>query len=99
MVESARTQMAIQHMHFARWMNEATDTHSEYVILLFYSNNGNVISPPHYIGAMDSTVKPHINLKVMKLINKLLMPLLYLRNFCPALIITSSVSSLTGEAW
>jgi len=43
---------------FACWINEATDTHSEYVILLFHSNT---ISPPYYIGAMDSTVKPHIN--------------------------------------
>jgi len=34
----------------------------------------------------------------MKLINKLLMPPLYLRNFCPTLIIMSFVSSLTGEA-
>lgn len=62
-----------------------------------FFNNQNTIQH-HTIWAMDSTVKPHTNRKVIKLINKLLMPLLYLHNFCPALIIMSFFSSLTGEA-
>jgi len=48
---------------------------------------------------MDGTVKPHKNRKVITLVNKLLMPLLYLQNFCPALNIMSFVSSLIGVAW
>ena len=32
-VERGRTQMAIWHMRIARWIPQATDTHSEYIIL------------------------------------------------------------------
>jgi len=37
MVEPNRPQMTIWHMCFACWITKATDTHSEYVILIAYS--------------------------------------------------------------
>jgi hypothetical protein len=33
-VETDRPQMTVPHMHFARWITKATETHSEYVILI-----------------------------------------------------------------
>jgi hypothetical protein len=40
-----------QHMHFACWITEATDTHSEYVILtvVFHSNHGYMSAPQCYV--------------------------------------------------
>jgi len=35
MVESNRPQMTIWRMRIAYWITKATDTHSEYVILIF----------------------------------------------------------------
>ena len=35
----------IRRMRFACWLSEATDTHSEYVILLFHGNNGYANAP------------------------------------------------------
>jgi hypothetical protein len=37
MAEPKRTQMAIWHTCFASWITKATDTHTEYVILIAYS--------------------------------------------------------------
>jgi hypothetical protein len=37
MVESDRPQTAIQRMRFASWVTKATDSHSEYVILLAFA--------------------------------------------------------------
>jgi hypothetical protein len=40
-VDPDRSQMTIRHMRFACWIPKATNTHSEYVILIdFHSNNG-----------------------------------------------------------
>jgi len=33
MIEPARPHMTIRHLHRARWITMATDTHTEYVIL------------------------------------------------------------------
>jgi len=38
--EPDRPQMTIRHMRIALWITEATDTHRDYVILLFYCNSG-----------------------------------------------------------
>jgi hypothetical protein len=35
-VERSRPQMTIWHMHFARWISKATNTHSAHVILIEY---------------------------------------------------------------
>jgi hypothetical protein len=37
-VETDRPQMTIPHMHFACWITKATETHSEYVILILGNN-------------------------------------------------------------
>jgi hypothetical protein len=39
----------IRHMRIACWITKATDTHSEYVILLFHSNNGYANAPQCYV--------------------------------------------------
>jgi len=39
-VEPERPQRTTWHMRIAGWIPKATNTHSEYVILLFYSNSG-----------------------------------------------------------
>ena len=39
-VQPDRTQMTIRRMHIACWTHKATNTHSEYVILLFHCMNG-----------------------------------------------------------
>jgi len=40
-VEAGRPQMTIWRMRIARWTPNATDTHSEYVvIIIFHRNNG-----------------------------------------------------------
>ena len=39
-VESDRPQLTKWHIHVACWITKATNTHSEYVILLFHYNNG-----------------------------------------------------------
>jgi hypothetical protein len=36
MVEPDRPQMTIGRMRFARWITKATDTHSEYVIVITF---------------------------------------------------------------
>jgi hypothetical protein len=33
-IERRRPQMTLSRMHIARWITKATDTHSEYVILI-----------------------------------------------------------------
>jgi len=35
-VETGRSQMTIRRMHFACWITRATETHSEYVILMAF---------------------------------------------------------------
>jgi hypothetical protein len=46
MVEPDRSQDSIiQCMRFTCWITKATDTHSEYVILLCHGNNGYVNLP------------------------------------------------------
>jgi len=45
MVQPNRTQMNIWGMHIARWIPKTTNTHSEYVILLFHYNNGSTSAP------------------------------------------------------
>jgi len=39
----------IRRMRFACWVTDATNTHSEYVILLFNGNNGYVNAPESYL--------------------------------------------------
>jgi len=39
-VEPDRSQMTIWRTHIASWITKTTNTHSEYVILLFHRNNG-----------------------------------------------------------
>jgi hypothetical protein len=39
----------IRRMRVACWKTKATDTHSEYVILLFHGNNGYANAPRSYI--------------------------------------------------
>jgi hypothetical protein len=39
----------IWRMRFACWITEATDTHSEYVILLFFGSNGYANAPECYV--------------------------------------------------
>jgi hypothetical protein len=40
-IETDRPQMTIPHMYIACWITKATETHSEYVILIsFHGNNG-----------------------------------------------------------
>jgi len=41
-VERGRPQMTIRRMYIACWITKATDTHSEYVVLLFHENKGYV---------------------------------------------------------
>jgi hypothetical protein len=38
----------IRRMRFACWITKATDTHSEYVILIFHGNNGYANAPQCY---------------------------------------------------
>ena len=45
----ATDENVIQRMRFACCITKATDTHSEYVILLFHSNNGDANVPHCYI--------------------------------------------------
>ena len=44
-----RKQMSIWRMHNACWKTKATNTHSEYIILLFHSNSGCMKSPQFYM--------------------------------------------------
>jgi hypothetical protein len=49
-VKPYRSQMTIWSMRIAGWIPKATDTHSEYVILIaFHYNNGCTIAPEYYI--------------------------------------------------
>ena len=48
-VEPDRPPMKIWRMHTAYWIPKATNTHSEYVILLFFCNNGNTNAHHCYI--------------------------------------------------
>ena len=49
-VEPNRPQMGIWRMRIARWIAKATNTHSEYVILLFFHcNNGCTNSAGYYV--------------------------------------------------
>ena len=45
----ATDENVIQRMRFACCITKATDTHSEYVILLFHSNNGDANVPHCYV--------------------------------------------------
>jgi hypothetical protein len=45
----ATDENGIQRMRFECWVTKATDTHSEYVILLFHSNNGDANVPHYYV--------------------------------------------------
>ena len=46
----ATDDITIRRMRLARWMTKATDTHSEYVILIVYhSNNDYAIAPQCYV--------------------------------------------------
>jgi hypothetical protein len=49
MVQPDRPQMTIWRMRFACWITKATDTHSEYVILLFHDNNGYANAAQYYV--------------------------------------------------
>jgi hypothetical protein len=49
-LDPGRPQMTIRHMRSACWIPKATNTHSEYVILLLsYGNNGCANAPQCYI--------------------------------------------------
>jgi hypothetical protein len=49
-ITASRPQMTIRHMHIACWIPKATDTHSEYVILLlFRPKDGDTSAPECYI--------------------------------------------------
>jgi len=47
-VETGRPQMTIWRMRIAFWIRKATNTRSEYVILLFHYNNGSMNAPKCY---------------------------------------------------
>jgi len=49
MVELDRPQMTIWRMNTACWTPKATNTHSEYVILLFHGNNGYANASQYYL--------------------------------------------------
>ena len=49
MVEPVRPQMTIWRTRIASWIPKATDTHSEYVILLFHCNNVYTNAPLCYV--------------------------------------------------
>jgi hypothetical protein len=49
MVQPDRPQMAIWGMRFASWISKATDTLSEYVTLIFHSNNNFTKAPQCYV--------------------------------------------------
>jgi hypothetical protein len=52
-VQPDRPQMTIRRMRIACWIPNATNTHQEYVILLFHCDNGCTYAPHCYvIGAM-----------------------------------------------
>ena len=48
-VESGRPQMTIWCTHIACWVTKATDTYSQYVILLFHCYNGCMYVPQCYV--------------------------------------------------
>jgi hypothetical protein len=48
-VEPGRPQMTICYKHIACWITKATNTHSEYVILLFHRNSGCKYAPRYVI--------------------------------------------------
>ena len=48
-VQPYRTQMTMWRMHIACWIPQTTDTHSEYVILLFHCNSGGTNAPQCYV--------------------------------------------------
>jgi hypothetical protein len=49
-VEPDRLQMTIWHMHIACWISKATNTHSEYLILIFFHcRNGCMNAPECYV--------------------------------------------------
>jgi hypothetical protein len=43
------SQVTMRRMRIACWVTKATDTPSEYVILLFNDNNGHVNTPQCYV--------------------------------------------------
>jgi len=47
-VESGTPQITIWRMHIACWIPRATNTHSEYCLLLFHCNNGYKDAPQCY---------------------------------------------------
>jgi len=50
MVQPDRAQITVWRMRIACWISKATDTHSEYVILLlFHRNNGYANAPQCYV--------------------------------------------------
>jgi hypothetical protein len=49
LAEQATVESIIRRMRIARWLTKATDTHSEYVILLAFSRqNGDTNAPQYY---------------------------------------------------
>ena len=48
-VERGRPQLTVWHMRTAGWMPKATNTRSDYVILLFHCNNGGKNAPHCYV--------------------------------------------------
>ena len=49
-LEPSRPRMTIWHKLIACWIRKATDTHSEYVIFLFFhNNNGCTKASPYYV--------------------------------------------------
>jgi hypothetical protein len=49
LVGADRPQMTVWRMRIACWIPKATNTHSEYVILLFHFNNGYANTPQRYV--------------------------------------------------
>jgi len=52
MADPESSQMIIKvqwHMHFACWITKATDTHTEYVTLVFNCNSGFMNVPQIYV--------------------------------------------------
>jgi hypothetical protein len=47
-VEPDRPQMTIWHMQIVCWITKATDTHSEYLILIFFPRQQWFMNAPQY---------------------------------------------------
>ena len=53
-VQPDRPRITIRHMRFASWITKATDTHSEYVILIALPRNSNYVNMPQFYSYKNS---------------------------------------------